>query len=79
MTFIGTPTNGANGNVTNMVLPGNLFVSFTGQEVRHADGRRLQRVGVQPDITVKTTIAGIRAGRDEVLEAAIEYLRKHAR
>src|SRR5262249_60811347 len=33
VTFIGSPTNGANGDITNMVLPGNLIVSFTGQEV----------------------------------------------
>ena len=75
VTFIGSPTNGTNGDITNMVLPGNLIVSFTGQEVRFPDGRQLQRVGVQPDIVVRPTIAGIRAGRDEVLEAAIEHLR----
>jgi C-terminal processing protease CtpA/Prc len=75
VTFIGSPTNGANGDITNMVLPGNLIVSFTGQEVRFPDGRQLQRVGVQPHIVVRPTIAGIRAGRDEVLEAAIEHLR----
>jgi len=75
VTFIGSPTNGANGDITNMVLPGNLVVSFTGQEVRFPDGRQLQRVGVQPHIIVRPTIAGIRAGRDEVLEAAIEHLR----
>jgi C-terminal processing protease CtpA/Prc len=44
--------------------------------VRFADGRQLQRVGVHPHIMVRPTIAGIRAGRDEVLEAAIEHLRK---
>jgi C-terminal processing protease CtpA/Prc len=75
VTFIGTPTNGTNGDVTNMVLPGNLVVSFTGQEVRFPDGRQLQRVGVQPHIVVRPTISGFRAGRDEVLEAAIEHLR----
>ena len=48
VTFIGSPTNGANGDMTNMVLPGNLVVSFTGQEVRFAGGHQLQRVGVQP-------------------------------
>jgi C-terminal processing protease CtpA/Prc len=76
VTFIGSPTNGANGDITTMVLPGNLVVSFTGQEVRFADGRQLQRLGVQPHITVLPTVAGVRAGRDEVLEAAIEHLRK---
>jgi C-terminal processing protease CtpA/Prc len=76
VTFIGSPTNGANGDVTSMVLPGNLTVRFTGQEVRFADGRQLQRRGVQPHILVQPSIAGVRAGKDEVLEAAIEHLRK---
>jgi C-terminal processing protease CtpA/Prc len=38
------------------------------------DGRPLQRVGLIPDIEVKPTLAGIRAGRDEVLERAIAYV-----
>ncbi len=74
-TFIGSPTMGANGDVTTMVLPGNLRVSFTGHDVRWPDGRQLQRVGLQPDVEVRPTIAGIRAGRDEVLERAVEWLR----
>lgn len=74
VTFVGSPTNGANGDVTGLTLPGNMWVSFTGHDVRHADGRQLQRVGIQPDVFVEPTIEGIRAGRDEVLEAAIEFL-----
>jgi C-terminal processing protease CtpA/Prc len=50
-------------------------VSFSGHDVRHADGRQLQRVGIQPDIHVEPTVAGIVAGRDEVLERAIEFLK----
>jgi C-terminal processing protease CtpA/Prc len=73
--FIGTPTAGANGDVTSFVLPGGIRVGFTGQEVRHADGRQLQRLGLQPHVVVAPTIAGIRAGRDEVVERALEYLR----
>jgi hypothetical protein len=30
-----------------------------------------QRIGIQPDLEVRPTIAGIRDGRDEVLEAAV--------
>jgi C-terminal processing protease CtpA/Prc len=74
VTFVGTPTVGANGVVTYMSLPGGVIVRFTGQEVRHADGRPLQRVGIQPDVEVAPTIAGVRAGRDEVLEAGIRVL-----
>jgi C-terminal processing protease CtpA/Prc len=75
-TFIGSPTNGANGDVTTMVLPGNLRVSFTGHDVRWPDGRQLQRKGLQPDVEVRPTLAGIRAGRDEVLERAVDWLRQ---
>lgn len=74
VTFIGTPTAGANGDVTVMVLPGNLIVSFSGHDVRHADGRQLQRLGIQPTIKVAPTIRGLVDGRDEILEAAVKFL-----
>jgi C-terminal processing protease CtpA/Prc len=76
VTFVGTPTTGANGDVTFMVLPGNLAVSFTGHNVRHADGRQLQRVGIQPNIKVAPTVSGVIAGRDEILEAAVRHLQE---
>jgi len=75
VTFIGTPTAGANGDVTAMVLPGNLSVSFSGHDVRHADGRQLQRLGIQPTIRVAPTIRGLVEGRDEILEAAVNFLK----
>jgi C-terminal processing protease CtpA/Prc len=75
-TIIGSPTMGANGDVTSVVLPGGLTAWFSGHDVRHADGRQLQRVGLQPDIVVRPTLAGVRAGRDEVLERALKFLRK---
>lgn len=74
--FIGSPTNGANGDVTQTVLPGGIVINFSGHDVRHADGRQLQRLGIQPDVKIEPTIAGIRAGRDEVLEKAVEYLKQ---
>jgi len=51
-------------------------VKLSGHDVRHADGRQLQRVGLQPHVRVAPTIAGIRAGRDEVLEKAIVYMKE---
>jgi len=77
VTFIGTPTAGANGDVTTGSLPGGLRFSFTGQEPRHVDGRQLQRVGIQPQVTVRPTLKGIAAGRDEVLEQAIRIAEGH--
>lgn len=76
VTFIGTPTMGANGAITATVLPGNIEVSFTGEGIRHADGRQLQRLGIQPHVRAAPTIKGLIEGRDEVLEAAINYLDK---
>ena len=76
--FVGSHTAGANGDVTNFYVPGNIGISFSGHNVRHADGRQLQRVGLVPDIEVRPTIAGIREGRDAVLEAALELLAEEA-
>jgi len=72
--FIGSPTAGANGDVTSFCVPGGIWISFTGQAVRHADGRQLQRVGLKPDVEVRPTLKGIRSGKDEVLDRAIGYL-----
>jgi C-terminal processing protease CtpA/Prc len=73
-TFVGSPTMGANGDVTTLTLPGDIVVSFSGHDVRHADGRQLQRVGLVPDIEVRPTIKGMRDDRDEVLERARNFL-----
>jgi C-terminal processing protease CtpA/Prc len=73
--FVGAPTAGANGDVTSILLPGGLEVRFTGHDVRYPDGRQLQRVGIQPDVRVAPTLRGIRAGRDEVMEAGLRLAR----
>jgi C-terminal processing protease CtpA/Prc len=72
-TFIGSPSAGANGDVTSFPQPGGFTVAFTGHDVRHADGRQLQRVGLVPHIAVEPTIRGLRQGKDEVLERAIAW------
>lgn len=72
--FIGSPTSGADGAVSFFVAPGGIRINFSGSDVRWPDGKQLQRVGLIPDIEVRPTIAGVRAGRDEVLERAITYL-----
>jgi C-terminal processing protease CtpA/Prc len=75
-TFIGSPTHGSNGDITVMRLPGGLRMMFTGQAVRHVDGRQLQQVGIQPTISIAPTISGVRAGKDEVLERAIDWIQR---
>jgi C-terminal processing protease CtpA/Prc len=72
--FVGTPSAGANGDVTDLTLPGGGEMYFTGHDVRHADGRQLQRIGLVPDVLVAPTLQGLRDGRDEVLDRAMEVL-----
>jgi C-terminal processing protease CtpA/Prc len=72
--FIGTASAGANGDVTRFGVPGGIWIGFTGHDVRHGDGRQLQRIGLIPDVEVAPTRAGLKAGRDEVLERAVRYL-----
>ncbi|NBB73638.1 MAG: hypothetical protein GVY35_08170 [Bacteroidetes bacterium] len=75
-TFVGSPTNGANGDVTRFRLPGGIRVDFTGQSVRHPDGTQLQRRGLQPDVEARPTIESIRRAEDAVLQTALEYLQR---
>lgn len=74
--FIGTPSAGADGDPSDFVLPGGITVKFSGHDVRHVNAGALQRLGLQPTVTVAPTVRGVRAGRDEVLEGALEYLSK---
>jgi hypothetical protein len=49
-------------------------LQYVNIDIRFPDDTPLYGVGIQPDIYVEPTIEGIRQGRDEILEAAIEYL-----
>jgi hypothetical protein len=42
--------------------------------VREPNGRNIQRAGIRPDVQIEPTIEGIRAGRDEVLDGAINVV-----
>ncbi|MDR5591109.1 S41 family peptidase [Christiangramia sp. SM2212] len=75
-TIIGSTTAGADGNVSPILLPGGLRTLISGIGVYYPDGTATQRIGIIPDIEVKLTIEGIRAGRDELIEKAIEIIEK---
>jgi C-terminal processing protease CtpA/Prc len=73
---MGSQTAGADGPFVGFSLPGGYNTGITGRGVYYPDGKETQRIGIVPDITVKPTIQGIKAGKDEVLEKAIEYIQK---
>lgn len=75
-TIIGGTTAGTNGNVVTFSTPGGFAITFTGMRVTGHDGRAQHHlVGVAPDIPLEPTLAGVRAGRDELLERAFAELR----
>jgi C-terminal processing protease CtpA/Prc len=73
--IVGGPTAGTNGNINPFSLPGGYSIAWTGMKVLKRDGSRHHGVGIQPTLPVARTIAGVSAGRDELLLRAIEAVR----
>lgn len=71
---VGSQTAGSDGNVTQIPLPGGYTAWMSGIGVFYPDKTATQRIGIVPDIAISPTIAGLRAGRDEVLEVAIQQI-----
>lgn len=74
VTVIGSTTAGADGDVSEIILPGGIKTMISGLDVLYPDGRQTQRLGVKIDIRVKPTITGVKAGRDELLEKAMALI-----
>lgn len=73
-TVVGTPTAGANGNVIGVNVVAGFGVMFTGMQVVNPDGQTFQAKGLQPDVTAEADPDALAAGRDPVLEKALEVL-----
>lgn len=76
VTTIGSQTSGADGNVIRLTLVGEHDTRFTGLGVFYPDRSETQRVGVRIDEIVYPTTQGIAAGRDELMERAIEIIKE---
>jgi C-terminal processing protease CtpA/Prc len=80
--LVGGPSAGTLGNANRARLPGGFRITWTGMDVYQGaesptmPNPRLSGIGIAPDILVSPTIEAIRAGRDEVLEAAIEAVKR---
>jgi len=73
--IIGEPSAGANGNNTLFPLPGGYAVTWTAMRVTNRDGSQHHLLGVRPTIPLSRTLAGVRAGRDELLDRALALVR----
>jgi C-terminal processing protease CtpA/Prc len=75
-TVIGsTPSAGTNGDIVRVDTVGGWWFIFTGMRVTHHDGRPFHLRGIAPDVVVEPTLAGLRSGRDEQLDAAVAFVR----
>jgi C-terminal processing protease CtpA/Prc len=74
--IVGSATAGANGNIAQIAEPTGCSSVFTGLRVTKSDGSRFHLIGIKPTVPASRTIAGVAAGRDEVLEKALAYLRE---
>lgn len=73
-TILGSQTAGADGDIVRLTLPGNLTTRLSGTGIYYPDGRETQRVGIVPDIELRPTLEGVRAGRDELRDRAVELI-----
>lgn len=73
---LGRTTAGTNGDVRPFKLPGSIECRISGLGIFHPDKKPTQRIGLQPDIYLEPTIEGIKEGRDEYIEKAIEIIRE---
>ncbi|MRG46552.1 hypothetical protein GFS24_15625 [Chitinophaga sp. SYP-B3965] len=76
VTVMGSQTAGADGDIFHFQLPGDYQGTLTGRRVSYPDGTESQRSGVKIDIIQYPTTAGLTAGRDELMEKAIEFIKK---
>ena len=72
---IGSNSIGTDGDATEVYLPGGITTTITGLGVYNPDGSQTQRIGLKPYIYINPTIDGIKNGRDELLEKAIEIIK----
>lgn len=73
-TLFGQPTHGSTGQPLWVDLPGGGGAAICTRRCMYPDGKEFVGLGIQPDVPISTTVAGLRAGRDEVLDAALQWL-----
>lgn len=73
---VGESTAGCNGNVNFINLANGFQIMWTGMKVLKHDGTQHHLIGFEPDYTIERTLLGIKNGKDEVLDKAIEIARR---
>lgn len=74
--IFGQPTGGSTGQPMGYALPGGGLGFVCSKRDYMPGGEEFVGIGIQPDVKVDYTLAGIREGRDEVLDAAADSLKR---
>jgi C-terminal processing protease CtpA/Prc len=72
--LVGGTTAGTNGGMNPFDVAGGHTLRWTGMDVRKKDGSPHHGVGIKPTVPVSRILAGVIAGRDELLEKGIEVV-----
>ena len=73
---IGQTTGGSSGQPLFFELPGNGFARICTKRNLYPDGKEYIGIGIKPDIEITETFETIKANKDLVMEAAINYLKR---
>lgn len=73
---LGNNSLGTDGDITELPLPNGNILWFTSCSVYTPEMGQTQRIGLTPDIEVYPTVEGIKEGRDELMEATVEYIQE---
>jgi hypothetical protein len=77
--IVGDRSAGCSGMINRGDLPGGYRLGWSGRRALKRDGTNLHGVGVKPTVPAARTFQGIVAGRDEIVERAVEVLEKQIR
>jgi hypothetical protein len=72
--LVGTVTGGALSDAVERELPNGWLYRVPIADVRDANGHNLEQTGISPSVYVDNTPADLQAGKDKMLEKAIELL-----
>lgn len=78
VTLIGEPTSGEFSDIFSGILPNSWDFGLSNERYTATDGAVYEKVGIPPQQEVLITLEDIQAGRDAVLEAALEHLQRKA-
>ncbi len=67
-------TAGASGGIDWFTTPGNIRINLTTSYAVRQNGEEMQSIGITPDILIKHSPEGLKEGKDQLYEAALERI-----